>query len=110
MEKEKTFGDKLREMQNYYAENTEQAFENWLDALIEAKETELTVAALRGATSFTYSRLSEPSSPIDTIPPFPSFEELRRIEKRMEEKYGMKVEILEPNICKIFSIVFDWKK
>ncbi len=110
MKKEKVIGEKLREVQNYYAKNGEKAFEEWVDAVIKAKETELTVAALRGSTSYTYSRLSEPANGTDTIPPFPSFEELREIEKRLSKKHGMKVEILEPNICKVFSIVFDWGK
>ena len=110
IKKEKMMGDKLRNVQNYFENNKEKAFEEWVDAVIAAQETAMTVAALRGSTSYTFSRLSEPKNETDSIPPFPSFEELREIEKRLSKKHGMKVEILEPNICKIFSIVFDWGK
>ena len=72
MENTKTFGAKLREVQNFYATNTEEAFENWVEALLLSKETEMTIASLRGSSSYIFMRSSVPGNEKDTLPPFPS--------------------------------------
>jgi hypothetical protein len=108
MENTKTIGEKLREAQNYYERENEKAFESWVEAILCAKENEMMIAASRNMNSLTYSRTCEPLSTADSIPPFPSSEVLRRIEERLAKKYSMKVEIFEPNLCKIFSIVFSY--
>ena len=108
MENKKTIGEKLREAQNYYEKENEKAFESWVEAVLQLHEDEMIIAAFRGESSYTYSRTSEPLTPSDSIPPFPSSESLREIEKRIGERNDVKVEIFEPNLCKIFSIVFSW--
>ena len=110
MENTKTLGEKLRQAHNYYVENREEAFENWVDALVQSRETEMTIASLRGASSYIFMRSSEPSGEIDFLPPFPSSEEVKRIEERIGKKYGMEVKITEPTLCKSFSILFTWGK